>query len=1000
MTRKKIPALIILIILTLVTLVSCNKDFDSTNKPLPREIPSPLTNHILNPDSEIRGVWIASVYNIDYPSKPDLTAEELKKEIDIILEECERNKLNTIFFQVRPTCDALYKSELFPVSSVISTNGTLLFDPLEYILNEGHKRNIYVHAWVNPLRITMNTHDLESLSEKSPARRHPEWVVAYGDGKLYFDSGIPEVRDLIANGIREIVSNYDVDGVVFDDYFYPYPAYGDSGEKLEFDDAKSYLAYGGDYDNIDDWRRSNINKLIEQVYATVKETDSECQFGVSPFAVWQNNNGSNGGSNTSNLEAYHSLYCDAMAWVEGGYIDYISPQIYWDFNSKTAPYDVVARWWNSRLSGTNVKLYVSHASYKYEEGEWDDPTGELSEQISFSRSLKSYRGSICYGFDELKKNTRGASDEIIEAYRNEIIYTDIQSNQSHVTVTSPVSGSITYEDSTYLVGMSDPYYTLTLNGEKISQTKSGFFNAYVSLQPGENVFVFRQNGVEYPYVITYLTSSQAPQTNSADKIMYTKFPTDLFPSSSTAISGNILWVSCTAPYNSRVSVNIGGVVTQLSPISTPSKTYDPSGFVGVTYGANAYLPAVSPDGITDCGNIKFTVYHGGEYFTSPGCYLRVLGENARLCVKAKADYTELKISQTSLYYNDYTVQSAGMTDYAKSLYGGFYLLRMGGLVYADSVEEVPDTPSEEIKISSSMVTDLGKTTEFRLMCKDRPPYNACIEDDRFVVTFYNVSSADTPPPTINDNPIIKSCEVIRLDDRVRFSFELYDVNNFYGFDLKYESGIIALSLKNPISVDFSKDMPLSGIRIVLDAGHGGDDNGAAGAYFSNNIKVSEKDLNLKIVTEVYNSLVAMGADVKMIRSDDSTVPLQDRVDFLEAEMPDLCVSIHQNSMNYNVDITRIRGTLALWCMDSGRLLSDSLGKSVSASLGRKYIGSMYQMLAMCKNPKFPSALIEVGFMTSVEEYEQMFSGVGIKKAADGVVDGIINYFHRQGEFVK
>ncbi len=999
MAKLKNLLTLLLIITVLLSLLSCDKDFDITIAPLDAETPEKPTNHILNPDSEIRGVWIASVYNIDYPTKNSLSAGELKGEIDYILDACERNKINTVFFQVRPACDALYDSDIFPVSSFLSESGELTFDPLEYIVEEGHRRNIYIHAWVNPLRVTMNSTDVEALPEGSPARKNPAWVVPYADGKLYLNAGIPEVRALVADGVREIVERYDVDGVVFDDYFYPYPVNDEHGAVAVFDDSEEFEKYGASFENIADWRRSNINDLVEACYNAVHDADPECVFGVSPFAVWQNNDGENGGSDTTNFEAYHSLYCDALAWIEGGYIDYISPQIYWRFDTAAAPFDVVARWWNAQLSGTDIKLYISHASYRYEDGEWSDPEGELTEQISFARSLKTYRGSIFYGYDELKRNINGASDDILTAYRDEVIYTDIQSTGTGVTVTSPASGSVTYDSKTYLIGLSDPYYPLTVNGQKISQTKSGYFSVFVTLEPGENTFIFDQNGIGYEYTVTYLTST-SPNTQPAadDTVLFSSNPVNLYPTQATAISGDILWVSCTAPYGSYVTAEIGGNVTELKQVSTPSRTYDKNGMIGVTYGANAILPKADDGEITDCGNIKFTVYYGGTTVTAEGCHVRVLGKDALLCVTANDDYTELKITETSSYYNDYTVQSARMTDYAVSLYGGFYKLRMGGFVSSSDVHETDDYPSEVIKIESAVVRSAGEKTELRLKCVDRPPYNGSVDGDRFVVTFYNVDSESAPLPKIENNPLFSDCEVIRMDDRVRYALKLHDSLNFYGFDLIYEDGEIVVEFINPQKIDTSSALPLSGISIVLDAGHGGDDPGAAGAYRVGETKISESDINLAIVKEARDMLTALGADVTLIRDSDDTVSLYDRMDFLEATEPDLCISVHQNSMNYSVDITRIRGTLGLWCMDAGRLLSDTVGRSVSAEMGRRYLGTNYQMLAMCRNPKFPAALIEVGFMTSVEEYEQMTAGIGITKAARGITGGVLDYFAAQGKF--
>ncbi|MBQ2726326.1 MAG: family 10 glycosylhydrolase [Clostridia bacterium] len=1005
--RETIP----LLLLTLLTLLTaCGKtDYDLTDTPMEQSIPSSPLTHIINPDSEVRGIWIASVYNIDYPSRTDLTSDQLKSELDAILDTCERTGLNTVFFQVRPHCDALYDSDIFPVSSVISSGGTLVFDPLEYLVSEGHRRNIFIHAWVNPLRVTMNSHDIESLPESSPARQNPSWTVAYGDGKLYLNAGVPEVRDLIADGVREIVTGYDVDGIVFDDYFYPYPAYDDSGKMHEFNDAYEYARYGEGFDDIADWRRDNINRMIRLCYDAVHTADPECVFGVSPFGVWQNNDGKNGGSNTTSLEAYNSLYCDALAWIEGGYVDYISPQVYWTFDTKSAPFDVVTRWWNQHLDGTDVKLYVSHASYRYEDGEWVNPQGQLTEQISFARSEKAYHGSIMYGYDEINRNINSAADDLLKAYENEIVYTPIQSTARPVTVSSPENGAVMTEEKTYIIGASDPAYPLTVTHgdttEKVGRTKSGYFSLYVTLEKGENIFTFEQNGKTTEYTLHYGSShlkneetEPAPEEDPDAGLTILDSHTIIgtYPSLEIATSEDILWVSCVSPVGADVKVNIGGVETPLVPLDQPKKAKTDAGYVGVIYGANAKLPPTDDGTVTDCGNIVFTSSLDGISVEEEGIRVRVLGENAPLAVTVKENFTELKITPTSSYYNDYTVQSAGMTDYAVSLRNGFYQLKMGGYVAVENVTETDSLPSETVVISSAKVSDSGKTTDLVLACTDRPAYNGAVDENgRFVLTFYGVRSDNAPMPTIQVNPLIRSCELIRLDDRVRYCFTLVNPENFYGFDLTYGEGEIVVSMKNPMAVDFTSDQPLSGVNIVLDAGHGGWDRGAAGADSSMN----EKDVNLAVTLKAAELLTDLGADITLTREDDTYSDLFRRMNLLEEWMPDLCISVHQNSMGHTTDITRVRGTLALYTMDSGVMLADAVGRSVADAFGRNFRGAQYQALAICRNPKFPSALIEVGFITSVEEYEATVSGEGILTAAQGIADGVLNYFRRQAAYL-
>ena len=222
----------------------------------------------------MRGVWVASVYNIDYPSTTGLSADTLAAEADTMLDNIAAMGLNTVFLQVRPSADALYKSSLFPQSRYVSgacgaaPDGD--FDVLAYWVEGAHKRGLQLHAWVNPYRITKDGKDeLDALPESSPARQHPEWVVQY-ENNYYFDPGLPAVQQLVVDGAAEIVRNYDVDGIHLDDYFYP---------GTDFNDAETYARYGEKFDDIDDWRRDNVNTLIASLDETLHAINPDLSFG-------------------------------------------------------------------------------------------------------------------------------------------------------------------------------------------------------------------------------------------------------------------------------------------------------------------------------------------------------------------------------------------------------------------------------------------------------------------------------------------------------------------------------------------------------------------------------------------------------------------------------------------------------------------------------------------------------------------------------------------------
>ena len=375
---------------------------------------------IIQPQREMRGVWIASVGNINYPTSANTTTAQRQEELEKIVEHCVEMKLNTIFFQVRPAADALYASSYFPVSLFFSETRTLDFDPLAYLIQLCDAYDIDVYAWINPLRITYTGSTFADLPQDHVAKTHPDWVIRYGS-MYYFDPGIPQLRTYIASAAAEIAANYDVTGIAFDDYFYPYPVTDENGKTVVFDDSESYATYGENI-SLADWRRNNINSLIRETYETIKAVNQNCRFGVSPFGIWRNDDGSNGGSATNGLSAYDTLYCDALTWAKDGYVDFLAPQLYWQCDFDRASFSVLADWWDTQLQGTGISLYISHAAYQYLS--WNI-SGEMLRQINDARTKKTYRGSIFYGYDALVNNDCQICDELASLYQDEWLYAGI-----------------------------------------------------------------------------------------------------------------------------------------------------------------------------------------------------------------------------------------------------------------------------------------------------------------------------------------------------------------------------------------------------------------------------------------------------------------------------------------------------------------------------------------------------------------------------------------------
>lgn len=372
-------------------------------------------------DGEMRGVWLSTVSNLDWPEISSYNNEKVQKELlkekfDFI----EEQNMNTVFFQVRPMGDALYESTYAPWSKYLT--GTLGedpgYDPLEFAVDEAHKRGLELQAWFNPFRIDSNSENfnmdnyISELPKESELKDNSEWIVKYNNYH-YLDIGIPKVREYVINTIIEVVKNYNIDGVVLDDYFYPYPSGG-----VEFPDDATYAKYGERFNSKDEWRRNNVNCFIRELYSKIKEVNMDVKFGVSPFGIWRNGEYS-GGSNTKGLSSYDDVYVDSKKWIQEGWVNYIIPQIYWQFDYTSAPFATLVDWWAKQVENTNVELYIGHAVYKINDSNYGESwlnENEIINQIRYSRGNSSVKGSCFFRLKSLEENRIGFTDKLRELY--------------------------------------------------------------------------------------------------------------------------------------------------------------------------------------------------------------------------------------------------------------------------------------------------------------------------------------------------------------------------------------------------------------------------------------------------------------------------------------------------------------------------------------------------------------------------------------------------------
>ncbi len=364
---------------------------------------------------EWRAVWIATVNNIDWPSRPGLTSGQQQKELIEYFDLFKSMNMNAVVMQIRPTADAFYVSELEPWSIYLTGDQNKapspFYDPLEFAIEQAHKRGMEFHAWLNPYRVSQDTANLKDVSPNHIYLKRPDLFVRHGR-KLYFDPAYPETREFLVKVIKDIVTRYDVDGIHFDDYFYP---------NNDFNDSLSFSLHSRGYKPEDKmaWRRENVDLVIKMLRDTIKSVKPHVKYGISPYAVWRNKREDPRGSDTKSYSYtnYDHLHADLLLWMEMGWMDYVLPQLYFSIGYDAADFNILANWWQDYSAGTPV--YAGLGTYRLDNNsripEWRS-ADQIREQVEIIRKMPSYGGACYFNAKNFRDNRLGINSVIKELY--------------------------------------------------------------------------------------------------------------------------------------------------------------------------------------------------------------------------------------------------------------------------------------------------------------------------------------------------------------------------------------------------------------------------------------------------------------------------------------------------------------------------------------------------------------------------------------------------------
>jgi len=938
-------------------------------------------------DRDFRAVWVSTVFNLDYPSSGTVDAGKLKAEAVKILDNIKSMGLNAVILQVRPAADALYKSDIFPWSRFLTgeagTAPSDNFDPLEFWVDEAHKRGLELHAWINPYRVTKkyaseNPKTANDLPDGHPVKEHPNWAVSYSDGDLYFDPGIPAVRQLIIDGAIEICKNYDVDGIHLDDYFYP---------GTDFEDDATFKKYKGNYTSKDDWRRSNVDALVKGLHDAISKSYPDVSFGISPFGIWANSSTISQGSNTNGGESYTQHYADTRKWVKLEWLDYIAPQLYWHIGHKLADYETLVKWWADVVKETDVDLYIGHAAYRVgndAEKAWDSYS-QIISQLELNSSVENVRGSIFFRYSHL-----AASKSLYTAISDYYGKNPTSSNNStakgkyELSVTLPGSDLSTDQSSYYIGGTSDSSKPLYLNGKEIfSRSEDGFFGVLVDLEKGKNVFEFTQGNKTVKRVIT--RTKNVSTNASSPAVMESADILDPYPSGNINLRpGDTVTFSCSAPIGSIIKVTFNDKTFQLFPDEI--KSPDSSKIYKTTYTYKYSIPADIKSDSLGAAVYSMRYLHQKTKVKSEG-EIFISASDDILLAEVKSDLTSA-YSKPSSSGGPAAILSKGMTDIVTEQSGNYMKLSADLWVHSSNLSFQKINSTDKLKIKRASYTVKENTHKISF---DMPKSTlwADYDSDKRIITLSVSPALNTAEIDLPQNSLFKEITYSSDDSRTVYSMALKDDVSLGGFFTSSAKNGSELTITTKRAAKAGA-FPLSAHTIIVDAGHGGSESGALGLLGKD---MPEKEINLETALLLRDKLEGLGASVIMTRDDDRKFSLEDRLKLTYETKPDLFISIHANSMDANIDSSKISGFSVFYREETSADMAKSIFNYIDRNLGRPNKGCNQSNLYVTRGTWTPSIIFESAFMINPSDFQWLIDDDAQEDLAEKLALAIVDYFN-------
>lgn len=877
----------------------------------------------------------------------------LKASVDEVVKFAKDNGFSAIFVKAVTSAGTIYESKYLP-NMIEKIAGVEDFDLLKYFLDTAHQNSLSVYVVADVGKTQVNGY---TPSQNDPIEKFSPWVI---DGE-YWNIGAPQVRAMITSYIEELSKNYNVDGILADGFWYMSNTPDD--EWLVGDSA-------------DEYRRESVETLLEEMSKAAKKGDGNILFGTTAQPVWASESSKNNGSKTYGEQSYYDNFADTVSWLENIDLDFISPIMQYAIADDDMSYRNIAEWWEKNIPN-DVAIYPINMP-DLVGGEFEKKY-EIVNQIQINRNLE-FDGHILYSYASLKDETNEIMSVIAPLYTLDGIYdtsTNLKVESGFKTTRPGKSATVSYE-TYFITGICDPNKPVYMNGKKLESVGSaGVFGAFVELEVGKNYFTFTQGDKSVTVTVTREAPTQTTKTNS----LTSRFPTyDDF-----VYAGKEVTISCTGPSGAKVTAEVFG-----EKITLKQTTEDSDG-MPVKFSAKITAKNDSPDDeVANIGKVKYTLVYNGkttEYTSSASLFY--VGENARAAVKVieplglGSVYNKANTNSDVIGYM-YT----GTVEYITGSSGNFFTLPMGGYIPKESVDPVSGKNNLTNKISGSTIKLYDGYEKLVLDTSKRSAFTATMTEEKLVVTVFNVKNA--PDIDVSNSKVISSCTKTQKDDCVVYTFVQKNPKALWGYHVSYDGDDTHITLKYPPKLNENSDKMLEGVTVMVDPGHGDGDTGAWGTAGMSG--PTEKDLNMAISERVIDKLKKLGATVYNTRTTDIKVDFEGRLGFSDAVKPDFFLSVHHNSVNVNVDMSKPNGIEVFYHSEiNSKAFAQNLVDYLQEYTGRaiRGKGAIYADYRVTRMYYAPSVLIEIGFVPNPTEYSDMVKPDVIEKQAQAIVDGII-----------